>query len=385
VNYRPELRGIEVPLQKLLLDPNNPRFLEDHALRVDEKDFADSGVQDETAQRMRKDAFRLDELKKSIETNGWQPVDMIFVRRLEALPGQYVVLEGNRRLMALRDLKREGKLVRAMAAAVDPLHVLEVVGTTDVEESRAQITYLLGVRHHGSLKMWGPFAQAHNLYERYLQEGKMTSATFRWDERIAAKIGDRLSVEVKKIEERLRTYVAMKQLHEVPAINEIGMEGKFYSLVKEVLPPGQPRSPLREYVRQDATTFKLDDDSVTRLDHVCHFSTSERGRAPISSPDEWRSLAKILSDVDAEKRAAMLREVEVDKVAPSDVWAVRQAELRQPRWDRWLGEVAGLLRRLQIVNIDRDDSRAQKAAAQLAKILDTLPGQQQNSPAVKEQ
>ena len=384
MNYRPNLKDIEVPLQKLLLDPNNPRFLEDHSVRIDEKDFADSGVQAEAARRMTKETFHLDELKKSIETNGWQPVDMIFVRRIEALPGQYVVLEGNRRLMALRDLKREGKLVGATVAAVDPLHVLEVVGTANLDESRAQITYLLGVRHHGSLKTWGPFAQAHNLYERYLQEGKMTSATFRWDERIAARIGDRLSIDVKKIEERLRTYVAMKQLHEVSEINEVGMQGKFYSLVREVLPPGVANSPLRQYVVQDFTSFKLDDESVKRLDKVCHFSTPEREHAPISSPDEWRSLAKILGDVDLEKRAAMLREVEVEKVAPSDVWAVRQAELRQPRWDRWLVEVADLLRRLQVGNIDRDDPHAQRVAGQLAKILDTLPGQQQSAPAAKE-
>jgi hypothetical protein len=384
VNYRPKLEVIKAPLQKLLLDPNNPRFLEDHSERVDEKDFADSGVQSVTADRMRKEVFRLDELKKSIETNGWQPVDMIFVRRLEALPGQYVVLEGNRRLMALRDLKNDGKLIGDIATAVDPLHVLEVVGTADVEESRAQITYLLGVRHHGSLKTWGPFAQAHNLYERYLQEGKMTDATFRWDERIAEKIGDRLSVDVKKIEERLRTYIAMKQLHEVPEIGKIGIQGKYYSLVQEVLPPGKPKSPLRQYVVQDPSTFKLDDASIRRLDAVCHFSTAEREYAPISSPDEWRPLASILGDSDPEKRAAMLRKIEEGKESPSDVWALRQAELRQPRWDRWLVEVAELLRKLQVGNIDRDDARTRNVTTRLAKILDALPEQPQNCPATKE-
>ena len=374
MNYRPQLKSIEVPLQKLLLDPNNPRFLEDHSDRVDEKDFADSGVQAATAKLMSKDAYRLNDLKKSIETNGWQPVDMIFVRRIESLPGQYVVLEGNRRLMALRELRAEGKLKADIAMAVDPLHVLEVVGTANLEESRARITYLLGVRHHGSLKTWGPFAQAHNLYERYLQEGKMTDATFRWDERIAQTIGDRLSVDVKKIEERLRTYIAMKQLHEIPEILKIGMPGSYYSLVRAVLPPGQPQSPLRKYVVQDPSTFKLDDPSLRRLDALCHFSVPNREHAPITSPDEWRPLGRILGDDDPEKRAAMLHEVEVEKKTPSDVSARRQAELRQPRWDRWLVEVAELLRRLQIANIDSEDEHAQDVAKRLANILDSLPG-----------
>ena len=374
MNYRPTLKNIEVPLQKLLLDPNNPRFIEDHASRVEEKDFADSGIQAETAERMRRETFRLAELKKSIETNGWQPVDMIFVRRLEALPGHYVVLEGNRRLMALRDLKIAGKVNGHLAAQVDPLPVLEVVGTSNMEESRAQITYLLGVRHHGSLKTWGPFAQAHNLYERYLQEGKMTDASFRWDEGIARKIGDRLSVEVKRVEERLRTYTAMKQLNEDSNIRKIGVKGKYYSLVRAVLPPGPAKSPLRKYVVQDPSTFKLDEASLRRLDAVCHFSVEERQHAPISSPDEWRPLARILSDEDAQKREAMLKEIEVEKKAPSDVAARRQAELRQPRWDRWLGEVAKLLKKLQVGNIDREDVSTQDIANRLATILDSLPG-----------
>ena len=384
MNYRPELKGKEIHLQKLLLDPNNPRFLEDHEDRIDENDFADSGVQAETADRMRKEAFRLNELKKSIETNGWQPVDMIFVRKLEALPGHYVVLEGNRRLMALRDLKKEGKLRGDIAAAVDPLHVLEVIGTTDLEESRAQITYLLGVRHHGSLKTWGPFAQAHNIYERYLQEGEMTDATFRWDEGIAEKISDRLSVDLKKIEERLRTYIAMKQLHEVPEINKIGIQGKYYSLVQEVLPPGQPQNPLRRYVVQDPSTFKLDSASIRRLDAVCHFSTSDRENAPISSPDEWRPLARILGDSDPGKRAEMLREVEEEKRPPSLVSAERQAELRQPRWDRWLLEITDLVRRLQIGSIDSDDDRVRNVTGRLAKVLDALPGRMETPSTTKE-
>src|SRR5262245_29754210 len=107
-NLRPELAPIRVPLAKLLLDPNNPRFLEEHAARVPEEDFADSGVQNTAAVRM--GSYRLDELEQSITTNGWQPVDMIFVRQLVKLPGHYVVLEGNRRLMALRNLRDKNKL-----------------------------------------------------------------------------------------------------------------------------------------------------------------------------------------------------------------------------------------------------------------------------------
>src|SRR5205823_1521385 len=112
--------------------------------------------------------------------------------------------------------------------------------------------------------------------------GTMTDATFRWDEHIAEKIAAQLSLDVKKIEERLRVYVAMKQLYEVPEIHRVGVEGKYYSLVREALPAGA--SPLKQYVVQDASTFRLDDTSIRRLDAVCHFSVKDRKNAPISSP-----------------------------------------------------------------------------------------------------
>lgn len=366
----PTLRKQKVPLAKLLLDPNNPRFLEDHVERVDEREFHEAGVQIETSNRMSRGQFRLAELQESIETNGWQPVDMIFVKRAG---DNYVVLEGNRRLMALRALGEDGKLVGALKSSVDPLDVLEVVSNGSADELRQQIAYLLGVRHQSSLKRWGAFAQAHDIYERYLRLGRMTDATFRWDQDIAAKIGAALSIKVKQVQERLRVYRAMKQLHAVPAINEVGVMGAHYTLIKEAVAHASPQHPLASYVTQDSSTFLLDDQSIERMDRVCRFSTPERHGAPMSNPDEWRPFAKILADVDSEKRAAMVHEVEVSGRAPSEVHAERQAELRQARWDRWLHEVALLLSRLQISHLDSDDAVARSVAKRLADVLDALP------------
>jgi hypothetical protein len=369
VKYRAKLNKIEVPLQKLLLDPNNPRFLEDHDGRVNETDWADSGVQTETAVRMQQGHYRIEELKKSIRTNGWQPVDMIFVKKVDKLPGHYVVLEGNRRVTALRQVIPE---LPELANAVDPLTVLEVVGTEDIDETTAQISYLLGVRHHGSLKTWGPFAQAHDLYERYLTLSEMTDATFKWDDAIADKISAQLSLERSKIKERIRVYRVMKQLNEVPVIERVGMQGHYYSLVKEALPT-TASNPLSAYLRQDPSTFRLDDIAIQRMDRLCHFSTQDRKGAPVSSPDEWRPLSQILKDPDPERTQKMLNEVEHDKRSPTEVLAARQAELRQPRWDLWLKDVAALMQRLQIANIDPDDPAAQKVVSELASLLDALP------------
>jgi hypothetical protein len=372
MQYRAKLKEIKVPLQKLLLDPNNPRFLEDHDERIDETDWADSGVQAQTAARMHNGGYQLKELKKSIQSNGWQPVDMIFVRKVDKLPDHYVVLEGNRRVTALRELKEENKLPAEVAQVVEKLSVLEVIGTP--AETKAQISYLLGVRHHGSLKTWGPFAQAHDLYERYLRLSGMDDETFTWQEGVAEKISAQLSLDPKKIKERVRVYRAMKQLNEVPGIARAGMEGHYYSLVKEALPT-TIANPLNQYLKQDPSTFRLDEEAVERFDQLCQFSTKERKGAPVSSPDEWKPLSSILKDPDEDRKQQMLNAVIVDKRKPTEVFAERQAELRQPRWDLWLKEVAALMKRLQIANVDPEDPAAQDVVSKLASLFDALPAE----------
>lgn len=363
-NYRPKLLQIKVPLQQLLLDPNNPRILSDSA--VPEDQFADPGVQVQADKRMKEGKFELEELKFSIIKNGWQPVDMIFVKKLKA--NQYVVLEGNRRLTALRDIKTED-LTPELKASIDPLEVLEVMGTKDLEESRAQVSYLLGVRHHGSLKKWGAFARAHNIFERYLRIGAMTDASFKWNEDAAIKVADTLGLDVEEVQTRLQVYRVMKQLEDCPAIKKVGMEGRYYSLIGESLSK-RLKAVRAQYVNQDPGTFLVDEPTLSRLDNTCHFSTPKRKGAPIANPAEWRSLNQILSDISDGERTKMLLQVEKDKQKPSDVYALRAAALRQPRWDQWLKQVAELLKRIKLGDLETPEARG--VARQLASVLDAL-------------
>jgi len=375
LRYRASLRKIDVPLQKLLLDPNNPRFLEDHAEPVPEAEWADGGIQVTATDRMQQQQYKIDQLKKSIRTNGWQPVDMIFVKEVKEIPGTYVVLEGNRRVTALRDLSSKNELPPEVKSSVDPLPVLEILDSGDLEQTKAQISYLLGVRHHGSLKTWGPFAQAHDLYERYLTLGEMDDESFVWREDIAKLISNQLSLDVSRIKERIRVYRVMKQLNEVPKIHEVGVLPRYYSLIKDALPT--TKSPLNSYLKQDPTSFRVEPLALERLDSLCHFSTKGRNGAPISSPDEWRPLSKILSDTDEGRKEKMLADVTARKLSPTVVFAERQAELKQPRWDVWLQELTGLMSRLQIANVDTDDAEAQAVVSRLVELMNALDARRQ--------
>lgn len=166
----PQMRRITVSPNKLILDPNNPRLISRSDDRVKDEDVGDAGIIQRTAEKMKggvKDAFRIKNLETSIERNGWQPVDSIFVRR-HGDTDQYIVLEGNRRVTAISNLLAKEDLDPRIRSEIADIEVMEILDAgLSREELEEKISYLLGVRHHGSLKSWSPFAQAHNIYLQY--------------------------------------------------------------------------------------------------------------------------------------------------------------------------------------------------------------------------
>lgn len=365
----PILKKTRVPTGKLLLDPNNPRLVTSDEDRHEEEDSMDSVLQDMTAARLRGagegDTYRIMELERSIRQNGWLPVDSIFVRK-HADKKHYVVLEGNRRVAAIRNILSDEVADAALRASLKAVEVMEIVDDLPPEEIRRKISYLLGVRHHGSLKRWTPFAQAHNIYERYLELSGQEWDSFRWDASIGQRIADALSIPLEKVQERLTVYRAMSQIGMTPEVKnskEGGMKDRYYSVCEAAL-LGRS-SKLSEYIRQDPGTFLLEEDGVKRFDQLCHFSRPNREEAPIQNPQEWRKLESILREEDVERKAQMLREVEEVKRRPSDVWAERATELLTLQWDRWLLKVNSILRTVTLA----DDLGSDEAKATVRRLV----------------
>lgn len=370
VDLMPTLRKIKVPAGKLILDPNNPRFLEHDDNLTDESNFLDLGVIEDTREKMRADAYQIAQLEESILTNGWQPVDQIFVRKHQGTD-YYVVQEGNRRVTAIRHLLNNTDLPEELKQSIENLDVMEIVDDCDLKTLQIRISYLLGVRHHGSLKKWSAFAQASNMYEQYIGLANQTDETFQWDTDSAQQVANALSVDFKRVEQRIKVYRVMKQIDSLPEVQEIGgIKGQYYSLCEEVLLKGG-KSKLAEYIVQDPVTMLLDDESLKRMDNLCHFSVTGRENAPMRNPSEWRKFDKILQDDDDDRRDQLIAEVEDDKIPPSDVWAKREVELYLPRWEIWLQKVSDILSRVQFGD-DLESSDAKAAGKRLGILLSKL-------------
>jgi hypothetical protein len=355
----PKTKRINVEITQLVPDPNNPRFTTSDQDSVPDNKVIDHAISGETFRRMypdsKKDPFDIKSLCRSIKENGWQPVDAIFVRHIKGERGRYVVLEGNRRLTAITELLKDSDFrTTAVGQRLARIDVLEVVADKQSDdEVKRQITYLLGVRHHGSLKRWSAFAQAANIYSRYKELAKIEDADFSWDPNVGVDVASSLSIPVKTVHNRLRVYIAMRQLSAVPEVADGpgGVQDRHYSLVEEGLKPKE----LNDYLKQDDKTFLLSDDAVNRFVQLCHFDRAGREGSPMTDPREWRPLAKIVSDQDQDKSGNNLRLVTEQKKKPSEVWAARSVELRTPTWETWLQRLLGSLSTIPIAGPFNDE------------------------------
>ncbi len=373
----PELKSILVDPARLLLDPNNPRFVTRDSDHIPYERIADPDVIERTSLRMSpagaEDEYQIQQLVSSILTNGWQEIDSIFVRRYKRTD-YYLVCEGNRRVTAIREILRSKDTPKALREKLSKIYVMEIQGNHSPEEIERQVSYLLGVRHHGALKRWSPFAEARNIFKTYAEyAGYASEDEFRWNESMARKVASALSIPLDQVTERLRVYRGMVSVASLPQVGPTRVRDRYYSLFKELLT--RRKGPLAQYIPQDPDTLSLPIEAAQRMESLCHFSKDGREGSPISSPQEWRALENILKDEDETKRAANLARVTEGKEEPSIVWAHRTQELKKLEWARWLDKISVTLARVPLGDIDPDDQNAIALVQRLASHLDALQAQ----------
>lgn len=144
---------ISLGLDDLILDKDNPRFQAGPTLKT-QADLANKLIM----------AYDVYQIAKNIATNGYfAPSPMVVVRDSDS--SKYVVVEGNRRLTALKalcDVEFREKLYQpelwqdlAKVSVFDPSTQLPVVLV-----EREQVEILLGFRHISGDLPWQPLAQA---------------------------------------------------------------------------------------------------------------------------------------------------------------------------------------------------------------------------------
>ena len=155
-----------VPVERLRLDRLNPRLIGEGDDATDEAIIA----------RLYR-AAELDELLQSITANGYMDIEpLVVMDNSDAGNGELIVLEGNRRLAALR-LLREPDLVRSIAASeglristppiAEPLRAtLDEVSVYPVA-NRERARSFIGFKHINGPAKWDAYAKARFAAEWY--------------------------------------------------------------------------------------------------------------------------------------------------------------------------------------------------------------------------
>jgi len=323
-----------LPLDSLLLDPNNYR-LQDSATfaKIESDRFHLPKVQAGTLHRLQNENLKV--LRDSIFSNGYLDIERIIVTPYSHSEGKYLVLEGNRRIAALMQLRKEEQ------AGVDvPSHVVETfVGVpcfilSDASEGNIFQKTLMGIRHVGGIKEWGGFQRA-KLIADLIDEHDVDYGD------VSMKLG--ISAN-----ETLRRYRAYKALDQMINDDNFGDQANstFYPLFHEAI-----AVPIvREWLGWDQENYRFSE--AVNLEHFYQLIV------PRENSDEDESDNKILPP----------------KIATySDVRKLREILPNQAACASLLNLSENFSSAIALVDQDKQSKRWKEEVKEAKKALESLP------------
>jgi hypothetical protein len=315
-----KLTEIEIMLGQMLLDPNNPRFVQrtQSTKMVTDEEAATEEIQeavlrlfsaltsDQAAEESDEpDTTSIQDLRDSMLRIGYVAIDKIVVRRIHG-KDTFVVLEGNRRVAALKSIKRDydgghPPFHKAPKRAdyerhresFEKLTVLELkTDGLSIPEIQKAVSVILGIRHHGSLLPWEPVARAFNIYCEYKKLAGDDFVAISPTQRNS--VAERLCILPGEVKQALRSYIAYLQLREVVGED---VRNEDFSLIETAV--GNKHLCTR-YLNVDENTYRLDGASLERLIRICQFGRRDKLPKPggpkkiIADPRVMRRLAQIV-------------------------------------------------------------------------------------------
>ncbi|MGE5491526.1 MAG: hypothetical protein ACM31P_09620 [Actinomycetota bacterium] len=194
-----QLSPVDVALEQLYLDPNNPRFVDSEWQLVPEDRIADTDVQEKISKLMM-ERHSVGRLLMNMEVNGFLPIDRVIVR--EFAEGKYVVLEGNRRICAAKTISSYGNDTTKVSDEVkNSIQTISVLRYTGGDVNAAWI--FQGLRHISGIEDWSAFNKAKLLVEQ-MEEDDLT----------LTEVGRRFGLTAFGAGQWVRGYYAFKQARE---------------------------------------------------------------------------------------------------------------------------------------------------------------------------
>ena len=151
-----DFKEIYLELKNVFLDPNNPRFFIERDATLPDSKITEQSVQENCLTKMK--AYGTADLKESIKRVGFLQIDKVVVRPFGT--ERFVVVEGNRRIAALKILEKEinSGEIQLHKGIKGTIFRFKVVVYRGKEKDIAWI--IQGIRHISGIRNWPSYQQA---------------------------------------------------------------------------------------------------------------------------------------------------------------------------------------------------------------------------------
>lgn len=329
------MRAKQIPLDSLLLDPNNYRLQEqsgftlypDHRFHIDR-------VQDATRRRLGSE--NLEPLRNSIVANGFLEIERIVVVPYDHADGMYLVIEGNRRVAALRMIRDEVDAgLEIQQAVIDVFNAVPCL-VADGENQEAYFREaIMGIRHVGGIREWGGYQRAKLVAD--LKDNHGLDAT---------AISERIGLSVIEVNRRYRAFKSLQQMQEDEDYGDYGSP-QLYPLFHEAV----SLPTVREWLGWDPDTCTFTDDEQRELFYQLISpripDDGEEKHAKLKSYSDVRALRQILSNAEAR---ADLFQLERELV---DALTISNRDRMSRRWRNEINEARTALENIPALEVER--------------------------------
>lgn len=279
-----------VSYKQLLFDPNNYRFQDSpDFVYAEERRFHEISVQNRAFLRLKKEEG-INVLKDSIISNGFIPAESLIVKPYSLFSETlYLVLEGNRRLAAVRWIIEDNEagvnISQQLIESFEDIPVLLVTQTDDP----AFFESLMGIRHVAGIKQWGGY-QSAKLVAKLRDEYKLS----------ANDVAKRIGLTVNEVNRRYRAYKALEQMRNNESYSAY-VTAEFYPLFHEAIV--QPE--VRKWLGWDESKvqFTVEDELEKFYSLITPTNQEDEIDRPrkLSSREAVRELKSILPNEEARR------------------------------------------------------------------------------------
>jgi hypothetical protein len=304
-----------VPIGQIMLDPNNPRLADVQTEPVPEDRTTEEGIQARTLRQLNDGRFDMAGLRNSIRRSGLLPLDRIVIRPVEGRDDAFVVVEGNRRIGAIKTLlaqHRDGDITleQAVLDTIEQPVVLVLEGEA-VENARLDQWVIQGVRHITGIREWGGYQAAKTIQAMIDHLG--------YDER---EVADALALTTQRVRRSIRVLRALDAMAEDDEFGEYATPD-LYAYFDEMI----RRPKVRNWVSWDNNSYEFTNEDRARQFFswiVADDELDDERRIPTSG--DVRQLDPIL---DSEAALAVLS---TPGTRLSDALVVANPEPLEPEW-----------------------------------------------------